>query len=60
MNTENNKWSVVLVLVVIALLVLGSLLISFNIYDVIYLCFLVYGILRLIYLRNKNKGLDHQ
>lgn len=60
MKTENNMWSVVIVLSVLALLVLGSFIMSPNIYDVIYFSFLIYGIFRFIYLRKSNHGLNNQ
>lgn len=58
MKSQNNMWSIVLILSGIALLVLGSMLVSFNIYDMLYFCFLVYAIFRFIYLRKSKQGLN--
>ncbi len=58
MKTENNMWSIVLVLGIVAVLVFGSMIASFNVYDVIYFCFLVYGIVRFIYLRKSDQSLN--
>lgn len=49
-NKKANIYGVVVTLSVVAFLVLGSLLTSFNIIDFAYFIFLVYCILRYIYI----------
>ncbi len=56
MDKENNMWSVVLVFVLIALLVSGSLMISYNWYDGLYLIFIVVCLCKFIYLRKHSKS----
>ena len=57
MDKENNMWSVVLVFVLIALLVSGSLILSLNLYDGLYLAFILICMFKFIYLR-KHKSSD--
>lgn len=58
MNTKDNMLSVLLVLSSLALFVLGSVLASNNIYDIIYFAFLVGAILKFVYLRKSHSSLD--
>lgn len=49
-NKKANIYGVVVTLSVVAFLVLGSMLTSFNVIDCAYFIFLVYCILRYIYI----------
>ena len=51
MDNKNSMWSVVLVFVLIVLLVLGSLILSLNLYDGLYLAFILICMFKFIYLR---------
>ncbi len=56
MDNKNSMWSVVLVFVLIVLLVLGSLILSLNLYDGLYLAFIIICMFKFIYLRKRKSS----